>query len=110
MIEECASKSYNERLEVVGLTTLESRRSRADLIEVFKILKGFEEIDENLFFKRHVSNTRGHSLKSANSINSFKNNLDKFLKASKGGVMSISQSLYNDDGSVRHRHFGIFAI
>jgi hypothetical protein len=63
MIEECASKSYNERLEVVGLTTLESRRSRADLIEVFKILKGFEEIDENLFFKRHVSNTRGHSLK-----------------------------------------------
>jgi hypothetical protein len=116
MIEECIGKSYMERLEIVGLTTLESRRCRADLIEVYKILKGFEDIDENIFFKRHVSNTRGHSLKlykdrvnkdvlkysfanrvvekwnklpekviNANSINSFKNNLDKFLKANKGG-------------------------
>ena len=60
MIEECAGKTYEERLEIVGLTTLECRRLRADLIEVFKILKGFEGIEEELFFQRHLSNTRGH--------------------------------------------------
>ena len=38
-------------------------RMRADLIEAFKILKGFEGIDEKIFFKRHISNTRGHSMK-----------------------------------------------
>ena len=63
MIEEFKGKSYEERLEILGLITLENRRMRADLIEVFKILKGFEGIDEKLFFKRHISNTRGHSMK-----------------------------------------------
>ena len=33
------------------------------MIEVFKCLEGFEWIDEKLFFKRHISNTRGHSMK-----------------------------------------------
>jgi len=40
MIEECVGKSYNERLENVGLTTLENNIIRADMIEVFKIVKG----------------------------------------------------------------------
>jgi len=33
MIEECVEKSYNERLEIVDLTTLENRRIRADLVK-----------------------------------------------------------------------------
>ena len=45
MIEECKGKSCEERLEILGLITLKNRRMRADLIEVFKILKGFEGID-----------------------------------------------------------------
>ena len=88
---------------------------RADLIEVFKIFKGFEGIDEKLFFKRHISNTREHSMKlyedrvnrdvlkfsfanrvieqwnklpetvvNVNSVNTFGNKLDKFLKVEKG--------------------------
>ena len=44
MIEECKGKSYEERLEILGLIILENRRIRADSIEVFKILKGFEGI------------------------------------------------------------------
>ena len=31
------------------LTTLETRRLRGDLIEVFKILNGYEDIDSNIF-------------------------------------------------------------
>ena len=49
------------RLLECGLTTLETRRLRGDLIEVFKILKGYEDIDSKFFFKLvEDSMTRGH--------------------------------------------------
>jgi retron-type reverse transcriptase len=48
MIRECTGKTYDERLTMVGLTTLECRRVRADLLEVFKILKGYEGVEEQL--------------------------------------------------------------
>ena len=61
---ECKNVSINrERLKIVGLTTLENRRLRADLIEVFKIIKGYEGLDERAFFRRQESVTRVHSLK-----------------------------------------------
>jgi len=45
------------------LTTLESRRVRGDLIEVFKIINGFEDVNYKDYFV--VSNTglRGHEFK-----------------------------------------------
>ena len=60
-MEEYVGKSYEEKLEIVDSTThdLINRRTRADLIEVFKMLKGFEGIDEKMFFKRRISNPRG---------------------------------------------------
>ena len=64
MIIECKGKTYEERLKLVGLTTLENRRLRSDLIEVFRIiLKGYEGLDEKAFFKRQQGVTRGHTLK-----------------------------------------------
>ena len=41
--------SYEMHLKECGLTTLESRTLRGDQIEVFTILKGYENIDRNIF-------------------------------------------------------------
>jgi len=58
-------KSYEERLQKLNLWLLKERRNRQDLIEVFKICKGFSRIrPEELFhFDDRAKGTRGHSLK-----------------------------------------------
>ena len=63
LISGLSEMGYEERLKILGLTTLETRRLRGDLIEVFKILKGYENIDREMFFDMSQSNLRGHSLK-----------------------------------------------
>ena len=47
------SLSYTDRLLKFGLTTLETRRLRGDLIEVFKMFKGFDNITLNDFFSSY---------------------------------------------------------
>jgi hypothetical protein len=42
---------------------IETRRIKGDLIEVFKILKRIDKVEEQLFFHRAVGSTRGHNLK-----------------------------------------------
>ena len=39
-----------EHIIECGLTTLETRRLRGDLMEVFKMLNGFENIYRNIFY------------------------------------------------------------
>lgn len=54
---------YARRLEALGLFTLEQRRLRGLLIEVFKILKGFSGDSPELLFTMNENSTRGHGLK-----------------------------------------------
>ena len=44
MIPSIKKLTYHDWLQRLQLTTLESRRVRGDLIEVFKIINGFEDI------------------------------------------------------------------
>ena len=55
--------SYPERFRQLHLTTLETRFLRADLIEVFKIFKGFDKVYPNAFFTLNDRVSRGHDLK-----------------------------------------------
>ena len=57
------SLSYTDRLQKFGLTTLETRKLRGDLIEVFKMFKGFDNITLKDFFKLSSTTLRGHTLK-----------------------------------------------
>ena len=61
MIPELRDLSYEERLKECGLTTLETKRLRGDLIKVFKILNGYENIDRNIF--SHPRKIAGHEVK-----------------------------------------------
>ena len=44
------NKTYQQRLQQLGLTTLKTRRIRGDLIETFKILTG-KGVDSETFFQ-----------------------------------------------------------
>jgi len=56
--------AYDDRMKFLGLLSLENRRLRGDLIEVFKILTDRENVDKNQFFTlSEFSHRGGHSLK-----------------------------------------------
>ena len=63
MIPSISALTYEERLKRTGLISLENRRLRADLLEVFKILKGFVKVDPATHFSMSDRRSRGHTLK-----------------------------------------------
>ena len=63
-IPELNKLPYEMRLKKLNLTTLETRRIRGDLIEVYRIMNGIEGIDWKLLFsKAPYDGTRGHTMK-----------------------------------------------
>jgi len=64
MIHGMKGMPYESRFEELGLWTLEERRNRSDLIEVYKITTGLSKLRLETFFKLNYSGiARGHSLK-----------------------------------------------
>ena len=63
MIREIRRLSYSERLRTLGLPSLQYRRWRTDLNQVYRILHGIDRIDAGKFFEMSGTGTRGHSLK-----------------------------------------------
>ena len=120
MIKEVHGKDYLDRLKELNLWTLEERQNRADLVELFKMYKGFTAIHFESLFTLDCSNkgTCGHLAKlskpkcqkdvrkyffshrvidrwnaldgetvSSNSINAFKNRLNKIRMTRMGYFM-----------------------
>ncbi|CAM5108054.1 unnamed protein product, partial [Natator depressus] len=64
MIRGLERVPYEERLKMLGLFSLEKRRLRGDMIEVYKIMSGVEKVNtEKLFTYSHNLRTRGHQMK-----------------------------------------------
>jgi len=63
MVDDVRGYSYENRLRCLRLTTLETRRLRGDLIEVFKICKGFDEVCVSDLFKFQSNSLRGNERK-----------------------------------------------
>ena len=64
IIPELMNLPYQDRLKAVKLPTLEYRRIRSDIIQVFRIMKGYDQIDPSkLFTLSSSSSNRGHNLK-----------------------------------------------
>jgi len=55
---------YNERVQILGRWSLEERRIRSDLIEVYKMMNKLSNVNFEIFFEFDTNrSTRGHSLK-----------------------------------------------
>ena len=68
MVPEMRGMTYEERLSAMDLPTLESRRERGDLIQVYKLLNEMDIVDnEELLLREEVDvdgrKTRGHTKK-----------------------------------------------
>ena len=124
IIEGMENLSYKQRLEKLDLTTLLERRMRGDLIETFKILNELNNYGSSFYNKSARTNnliSRSAKLtcldffservvkywnklpeyvKNKDSVNSFKNGLDKFRKNGiinelKGQFWELSGEIYN---------------
>ena len=55
LIPALADLPYNERLTKLKLTSLQDRRCRGDMIEVFKIVKGLDVVNAGKKFLENIS-------------------------------------------------------
>ena len=71
VIKKCKSLSYEEKLRKLVIPTLEYRRHRADLIQLYRLFSGIDRMDAKVFFSLHNEDeegsvraeTRGHPRK-----------------------------------------------
>ncbi len=61
--ESLRDYTYEERLERLDLTTLERRRERGDLVMMYILQKGLENLDREDLMVRDGSGSRGNSKK-----------------------------------------------
>lgn len=59
LVPECREMSYDQRLRYLKLYSLKGRRERGDLIQVYKIFQGIDDINpEQIFERANYNSTR----------------------------------------------------
>ncbi|KAK3084777.1 hypothetical protein FSP39_018740 [Pinctada imbricata] len=65
LIKDISHLPYTQRMKILGIPSLEYRRIRCDMIQVFKYVKGIDVVDENLLTPSENTRTRGNKYKLA---------------------------------------------
>jgi len=66
LVQGLKYKQYDDRLKLLGITSLKKRRIRGDLIQVFRIVKGLTQLILDHFFELDIGGEhalRGHNWK-----------------------------------------------
>lgn len=63
LVPDLRDLSYEERLYNLNLPTLEYRRKRGDLIQLYKMIHGMDDINVTKFVSFNTNTTRGHIFK-----------------------------------------------
>ena len=83
MVSGLKGKTYRERLSEVGLTTLEERRKRGDMIEVWKVLHHEEDVNVSTWFTMASDRGGQQTRQSSDKLNlvlpSFKHDIRKYF-------------------------------
>ena len=66
MVSNFKAKSYEDKLREAGMITLEARRLRGDMLEMFKIMTGKENVDSSIWFE-NMEDHRGAGMSTRNS-------------------------------------------
>ena len=92
MVPGLQNMEYGDRLKKLKLPSLEYRRARGDMIEVYKILNGYYDVEFPWLVRDFESITRGHDfkLKKPNYKNTSKRRMFSFR------VINDWNSLSND--------------
>ena len=90
--------NYKDRLIYLGLTTLETRRLRGDLIQAFKIIKESDSKELNNYFKLASNNLREHSLKLFKSRCNL--NVRKFAFSNRVVEWNLLEQFVIDSGTI----------
>jgi len=92
MIKDVRGKDYLDRLKELNLWTLEERRNTADLVELFKMYKGFTAIHSESLFRdlrivffrsNRISNRIGRPIR---FLIEFSNRIGRIYHASRNTV------------------------
>lgn len=81
IVKEISSLSYEERLKNLGLPTLIYRRERADMVQLFKIMNGFDKAELSIKVVTE-SVTRGHQHKIEKRRYNYKSHMNTFTARS----------------------------
>ena len=67
MVSNIGKGTYEEKLKVLNLTTLEERRWRGDIIQTWKILNGKDRVNPNIWFDMEAERSREGATSTRNS-------------------------------------------
>ena len=69
MVAGLRGKSYQEKLKEVGLTSMEDRRERGDMIQIFMIIHGLDNVEVGTLFQLASDRAREGAVNTRQSSN-----------------------------------------